>query len=129
MRNKINLVRFGNNWCLHHQVSATVTVTVSKALESYSIFTSYRMDFHFSMQNKTKSHAAVNHSLTFHVSLHLMYQLNTQTVHNITTVTLHPHHNDSFQQYRPSLKPTEANWITFNISISSVYSVAEKKHT
>jgi len=56
-----------------------------------------------------------------------MYQLNTQTVHDVTTVTLHRHHNDRFQQYTPSLKPTEVNWITFKNLIDSEHSVPEKK--
>jgi hypothetical protein len=33
----------------------------------------------------------INHSLTFHSTLQLMYQLNAQTVHDITIVTLRRH--------------------------------------
>jgi len=47
--------------------------------------------FSFLDVKKYISNAAVNHSLIFHASLYLKYQLNTQTVHDITIVTLHRH--------------------------------------
>jgi len=56
-----------------------------------------------------------------------MYQLNTQTVHDVTTVTILRHHNDSFQQYTPSLKLTAINWNTFKNLIASENAVPEKK--
>jgi len=63
--------------------------------------------FSFLDVKQNKPHAAVNHSLTFHASLHLMYQLNKKTVHDITIAILPRHHNAIFKQYTPSLKPAE----------------------
>jgi len=55
-----------------------------------------------------------------------MYQLNTQTLHDITTVTLHRNHNDSFEQHTPRLEPTQVKWITLKNLIVSEYFVPEK---
>ena len=43
------------------------------------------------VKQEVKPHAAVDHALTFHASLHLMYQLNAQTIYDITIVNLHRH--------------------------------------
>jgi hypothetical protein len=52
----------------------------------------------------------VNHSLTFHASLHLMYQLNTQIVHDITIVTLLRHVSAS-QCHLPAVQcKLQTNW-------------------